>query len=61
MPNPDVPAAGKDGQNDPRDEVKNLGRYHHLFSIKRIGKNAAQEPETDKRKSLEKTRNTKLH
>ena len=55
------PLSGKNGQDDPRDEIKNLGGYHHFFSIERIGKNAAQKSETDKRKSLEKTRNTKLH
>ena len=55
------PLSGENSQDDPRDEVKNLGGYHHFFSIERIGENAAQKSETDKRKSLEKTRNTKLH
>src|SRR4030095_6335856 len=60
MPDPYRSSRSQNTQNRARDEIEQLGRYDHFFSIESVRQYAAQKTKADEREGLEKSRQAEL-
>ena len=61
MPDLDRSGRSQNTQNRAGDEIEQLGRHDHFFSVESVRQYAAQKTEADEREGLEKSREAELH